>query len=447
MSLEKIDVDQLQVGHYIRLDGAWADYPFLFRSFKIKTKKQIKIIRDMGLETITYDPSRSSVKVKKSKRTKDESRAHKTTVAEAKAKIREKAELAEKAKKESLQKLEVKDLNQRQETFQEKALRLELLQKRRISRNRCEKAFKESVTGVNNLMDNMRAVPEESVKQAEKLVGNIVETVMGTKSGSMQLVDLKGQDSEEHLHIVNVTMLSLIVGKELGLTDKEMKNLGVGAMLHDLGKMKIKDKIVRKKSTLSDTELKTFELYPMYGAKLAKGLGNVTEEVLRIIAEHRELVDGTGYPNQLDETKMSKLSKIVSITTAYDDLCNSPRNKKMLTPYEAMSLMYSQTKYDKNILSIFINRLGVYPPGTLVKLSDGNLAGVTGVNHDDLLNPQVAIYNESIPKDEAEIIELSENEDLTIEESIRRNEASPEMLAYLNLAGTMNYFLDPAAAG
>ena len=429
MSLQTIPVEQLQIGHYIRLDGSWRDYPFLFRSFKIKNKQQIETLLDLGVETISYDPARSKVKA-------------------AMASKKEKPQVATKVEVSDTESSPVDTLDKKatQEAYQERTKRLEELKERRLSQNRCEKAFKQSVTSVNDLMGDMRAQPKETLIATERMVEGIIGDVMKNQKITMQLVNIKGQDKNSHHHLVNISMLSLIVGKELGLSDDEMSHLGTGAMLHDLGKMKIQDRIVHKTSPLSEIEQRTYKLYPQYGSKLAKKYGNLSEEVIEIIEQHREHEDGTGYPNQLTSENISKLSKIVAITAAYDDHCNCPRNKKQLTPYEAMSLMYSQTKFDENTLSIFINRLGVYPPGTLVKLSDGSFAGVTGVNHDDLLNPQVVLYDADVPKNEAEIIELSEVEDLNIEETVRRNEAPAEMLAYLNFGGSMNYFLDPSAS-
>ena len=422
MALQTIPVEQLQVGHYIQLDGAWKDYPFLFRSFKIKKQKQIKTILDLGLKTILVDFDRSEKSIK-------------LELPPEPAEV----EIPEPVSSSEIEKKAMHD------TFSEKGRHLEKLRERRLSQNRCEKAFKQSVSGVNDLMGDMRAQPKETLEAAERLVDGIVDNLKTSQNSTMQLVNTKGQEEKSYPHLVNITMLSLIVGKELGLDDTEMKHLGQGAMLHDLGKMKVRESTVYKKTPLTEIELRAYEQYPEYGAKLAKKHGSLGKEVINIIEQHREYEDGTGYPKKLQSKQISKLSKIVAITVAYNDHCNCLRNEKLLTPYEAMSLMYSQTKFDENILSIFINRMGVYPPGTLVKLSDGSLAGVTGVNHDDLLNPQVILYDVDVPKDEAAIIELSEEENLNIEESIRRNEAPEEMFSYLNFGGSMNYFMDPQA--
>ena len=430
MSLQTILVEQLQIGHFIRLDGAWMDSPFMLRSFKIKTTKQIRIIHKMGVKTIDYDPERSDIQAVEL----DEIDFFEEDYFEEEDPVV--VEVAEEAPV-VIETIEADPV--------EKKNRIQKQKKRRVSLNRCEKAFTESASAVKNLMQGMRARPKESLVTAEKLVSDIVETAIDDQDATVQLVNMKGRDESNYFHAVNVTMLSLIVGKELGLDDLEMKHLGVGAMLHDFGQQKIPDKILRKTSALTTIERKVYELHTRYGLDLARKIGRLPKAVIKIIEQHHEFEDGSGYPNKLKSGQISKLSKIVAVTNAYDDYCNSPHNEKHLTPYEAMSQMYSEEKYDKNILSIFINRLGVYPPGTLVMLSDGSIAGVTAVNHEDLLHPQLVLYDVNVPKEEAAIIDLSEEGDLKIEKTIRRNEVPSEVLPYLNFGDSVNYFVDPSA--
>jgi len=416
VSLQTIPVEQLQVGHFIRLNGAWMDSPFLRQSFKIKTKKQIRVIHKMGVKTIDYDPERSDIALAEFDVPDDFFEDDPVSV---EVKIPE-SDIVEKESRVKQQKA------------------------RRVSLNRCEKAFTQTAGAVKDLMQDMRARPRESLEAADDLVSNIVGTVLKDQNATVQLVNMKGQDESNYFHAVNVTMLSLIVGKELGLDDMEMSHLGVGAMLHDFGHIKVPDKILRKTSPLTDVERKVYELHPRYGSDLAKKIGSLPKAVIDIINQHHEHEDGSGYPNKLKSAQINKLSKIVAVTNAYDDYCNSPQNVKLLTPYEAMSHMYSQEKFDKNILSIFINRLGIYPPGTLVRLSDSSVAGVTAVNHEDLLHPQVVLYDSNVPKEEAAIVDLTEEVDLKIEETIRRNEVPAEILAYLNFGDSVNYFVDPS---
>ncbi len=370
----------------------------------------------MGMKTIDYDPERSDIEPVEFDVPDDFFEAEEPVVVEE--------PVQEAVKKE---------------------IRIQKQKERRVSLNRCEKAFTESASAVKDLMQDMRARPRESLEAAGDLVSDIVDTVIQDQDATVQLVNMKGQDESQHFHAVNVTMLSLIVGKELELDDMEMNHLGVGAMLHDFGQLKTPDKILRKTSPLTSVEKKVYELHPRYGSDLAKKIGSLPEAVIQIIEQHHEHEDGTGYPNKLKSNQINKLSKIVAVANAYDDYCNSSHNDKLLTPFEAMSQMYSMEKFDKKILSIFINRLGVYPPGTLVRLSGGAIAGVTAVNHDDLLHPLVVLYDANVPKEEAVILDMAEEADLKIEETIRRNEVPLEVLSYLNFGDAMNYFVDPSA--
>ncbi|MFK8068624.1 MAG: HD-GYP domain-containing protein [Gammaproteobacteria bacterium] len=423
MSIKEISIDQLCVGHYVKLDGAWTDYPFMFRAFKIKTNKQIKIIVEMGVKTIMIDTARSDVKVPE---------LELATASEDFDEDVPELDFDEEVEEEI-----------RAEEISEEVAYAQDQKARKDSLKRSEAAFSNSTKVVKDLMKNMRAKPKESLAAAEDLVNDIVDSVVENPHAAVQLVNIKSQDENSYFHIVNVTMLSLIVGKELGLNDMELNHLGVGAMLHTFGQLKIPTQILRKTKPLTDIERRTFQLYPRYGVQLAEKVGKLPKPVIEIIGQHCEFEDGSGFPDQLVGSQITKLSKIVVVANAYDDYCNNIQNSKLLTPYEAMSFMYSQKKFDKNILSIFINRLGVYPPGTVVKLSDGNIAGVIAINRDNPLNPTLLVYSTDIPKEDARIIDLATHDELEIKKTIRRNEVPREVLAYLNFGDSLNYYTDP----
>lgn len=424
MSLQEIPIDQLQVGHFISLDGAWTDYPFMFKAFKIKNQKQITIIIEMGVKMIMIDPAKSAVKGKVAVKALE-------------------LELASGDGELDFVEDSEEDFFEEKEGFSEEIAYVQDQKVRKDSLKRSEAAFTKSTGVVKSLMRNMRSQPKESLAAAEELVDDIVGTVVKNPNAAVQLVNMKGQNENSYFHIVNVTMLSLIVGKELGLNDVELNHLGVGAMLHTFGYLKVPGKILRKTSPLNNVERKTYELYPQYGVQLAENLGTLPKPVIEIIGQHCECEDGSGYPNQLKGDQISKLSKIVAVANTYDDYCNNMQYSKLLTPYEAMSYMYSQKKFDTNILSIFINRLGVYPPGTVVKLSDESCGGVIAINRDDPLNPTILIYDSKVPKDDAKIIDLASEEGLEIKKTIRRNEVASEILAYLNFGDSLNYYTDP----
>ncbi len=444
LSLKEISIEQLCVGHYVKLDGAWTDYPFMFRAFKIKNKKQINIIIEMGVKTITIDTARSDLKVPELEvASVTEDFDEDIPDLDFEDELKEEEIFEEELEEEEIFEEELEEEEIFEEEISEEVVYAKDQKARKDSLKRSEAAFSNSTKVVKDLMKNMRAQPKESLLAAEVLVGDIVGSVVENPHAAIQLVNMKGQDENSYFHIVNVTMLSLLVGKELGLKDMELNHLGVGAMLHTFGQLKIPTPILRKTKPLNDIERRTYQLYPRYGVQLAEKVGKLPKPVIEIIGQHCECEDGSGYPNQLVGGQISELSKIVAVANAYDGYCNNTQNSKLLTPYEAMSYMYSQKKFDKNILSIFINRLGVYPPGTIVKLSDDNIAGVIAINRNDPLNPTLLIYSADIPKEDAKIIDLAAHADLEIKKTIRRNEVASEVLAYLNFGDSLNYYTDP----
>lgn len=424
MAKELIHISQLRVGLFIYLDLDWSEHPFMFRAFLIKNIQQLNTLKKLGLETIAYDPNRSKT--------------------EPGEKIIEQIQLQDLPDEGSVDPEQTSPI---EAELEERNRRIVQLKERRKSLHRTEKAFKESVGAVKNLMTDMRARPREALGAAEDLVGGMVENMMVDQDVTMQLVNMKGKDESSYYHVINVTVLSLLMGKELGLSDLEMHHLGVGAMLHDFGHLKIPDKILRKSSTLTDPERSVYQAHTRYGAELARAIGSLSRPVIDIIEHHHEREDGSGYPDKLKGEQISKLTRIVAITNAYDEYCNGAHRTTLMTPHEAMSMMYGKEKarFDGGMLALFISRMGVYPPGTLVKLSDGRIAGVTSINKKSLLKPNVIVYDKEIPKEEALIIDLGE-EDLNILESLRRTEVPGEMLAYLNFGDSINYFTDPGAS-
>jgi hypothetical protein len=126
----------------------------------------------------------------------------------------------------------------------------------------------------------------------------------------------------------------------------------------------------------------------------------------------------------------------------YDKLCNHVDPKQSMTPHEALSLMFSKqvAKFDKQTLQTLVKLLGIYPPGTVVQLSDDSVGIVISLNRSELLKPGVLIYSADIPKEEAVIIDLSRHTDLTIRKSLRPAQLSKEMFEYLNPRERVSYF-------
>jgi len=309
-----------------------------------------------------------------------------------------------------------------------------------------EKQYNEVVGNVKELMAMMTNAPVQAMTEATKMVGSIVATLQADKETLVHLMNANNLDDGLYYHVLNVSVLSLLLAREVGINDKEqMMTLGLAALLHDIGQVKLPAQILRKTTPLTKPESDLYERHVRHAIEMiglhAKLKLTVKPMLLTIIEQHHILLDGSGYPN-IAADKMLPLSKILATVNYYDKLCNHVDPKQSMTPHEALSLMFSKqvAKFDKQTLQTLVKLLGIYPPGTVVQLSDDSIGIVISLNRRELLKPGVLIYSAEVPKDEAVIIDLSRHTELTIRKSLRPAQLSKEMFEYLNPRERVSYF-------
>ena len=387
----------------------------MVNNFKIKNEKQLNQLKRLKLDKIIYDTDKSDTQPLPPQKRE--------------------AEVASPSPEE---------LALEQQMREEKEARIKKLKERRISLNRCEKEYTKTVNAVRNVMQKLMSQPAEAINTADEVIVDLVETLKQDQSASMHLVNMKGKSESSYYHAINVTILALMLGKFLDLNEHQMHCLGLGAMFHDLGHNDIPDKILRKTEPLNKAETELYQMHPRYGVRMAQKIGTFPPEAITIIEQHHEMADGSGFPNGLKCGEINHLAKIVAIVNSYDNLCNKIDADASSTPYEAISTLFAKEKhkYDMEILTTFITQVGVYPPGTVVQLSDERIAAVMSINSEDLLSPNVMIYDPQIPSDEALIVNLKE-EELSISKSLKRSDLSDEILIYLNLGDSVNFYIAP----
>jgi HD-GYP domain-containing protein (c-di-GMP phosphodiesterase class II) len=414
MSKELISVRRLQPGLYIELPLKWNEHPFLFSRFKLKSHAEIRLIQQLNLSEVWYYPDKSVAEPA------PDSQPQIETVAEDAAAL--------------------------QEQWQEKNEHAEELRRRRLEIQRVEKQYNEVVGNVKELMGMMNASPVQAMERATKMVGSIVATLQADKETLVHLMNANNLDDGLYYHVLNVSVLSLLLARELGITDKEqMMTLGLAALLHDIGQTKLPSQIVRKTQPLTKPENELYQRHVRFALEMiglhAKLKLTVKPLLLTIIEQHHVLLDGSGYP-VIAADKMHALSKILATVNYYDKLCNHADPKQSMTPHEALSLMFSKNiaKFDKKTLQTLVKLLGIYPPGTVVQLSDESTGIVISLNRSELLKPRVLLYSAEIPKDEAVIIDLTQHTDIGIRKSLRPAQLSKEMFEYLNPRERVSYF-------
>ena len=412
-----VTMDQLQIGLYVYLDMKWFEHPFAFNNFKIKDEEQIRIIRSLGVKKVRFDPTRSDLKSPP----KASGQAHEEEKPEEPV-LKEHPALA--AKRALIEKIKVQ----------------------REAAARIENAFVDTAKTIHNVEKNLLTHPEETVDQANKLVGQIADSILTAPELAIQVMGDKVGGEEMYFHSLNVTMLSLMMARDIKLPQEAVQPLGMGALFHDIGRREIPDKILMKMEPLTQSERNYYELHCQYGVEVGRKL-KFPLPTLAIIQEHHELVDGSGYPRKLKGDEISILARIVAIANYYDELCNPQNILNALTPHEALATMFAKlrTKFDAKLLQVFVRCLGVYPPGTVVQLSNGLIGMVVTINTAKPMKPMVMVYDASIPKEEAILVDLEGEADVNISKAIRPAQLPREVYNYLSPRKQVSYYFDASA--
>ncbi|NLY43412.1 MAG: HD-GYP domain-containing protein [Clostridiaceae bacterium] len=242
----------------------------------------------------------------------------------------------------------------------------------------------------------------------------IVEEVLSNKDVMINLVDIKNMDSYTYEHSVNVAVLALIIGLEQGLNVKELNNLCIGALLHDIGKAFIPNEILKKPDELTEEEFALMKEHPVKGYEYIRSNVSLPAVAKVMVLEHHERIDGGGYPRKLDGSRIHHFSKIVTVADVYDALTSDRPYRKAVLPSEAIELIMGSAgrHFDFKIAYSFVRKVVPYPVGTVVKLSNGYCGVVEDIPENFPLRPKVRIIRTNTGK------ELSESIDLLIEKSI-----------------------------
>lgn len=413
---EYIEIEQLRVGVYVHLDLGWMEHNFARNSFKIKDKAQIEEIKKLGLNRIRIDPSLS-----------DHQPLPVAPVVAVKPVVPKGPTLSP----EESARLEIKKA------------RIERLNQQVAAVAHCKKEFLKAASTLKNISLNLFSRPQEAHHDADQLVQQMLESLLTDKDIAIHLMNDKGAGEENYYHSLNVAVLAMLLGKELALPEAEIKLLGMGCLFHDIGKVEIPEWLVTKTGTLTRAEKNLLQQHCQYGEAIAHKIG-LPQRAIEIILQHHECIDGSGYPNQLKGDQIASLAGIVAIVNTYDNHCNRPNPADSLSPYEALSTMFARQRaqFDPGPLSVFIRCMGVYPPGTIVRLSDDTLGMVVSVNSGKPLRPSILIYDPAVPKEEALIVDLMSTPELSVSASLKAAQLPREVYDYLSPRKRMMYFFD-----
>lgn len=252
----------------------------------------------------------------------------------------------------------------------------------RNDREIAQKIYSEAIEAVRDVFDEVRLGKIPKADEIKLVVGKVVDQVLKNKQTMVALTLIKSYDDYLFHHSVNVTILALSLGESLKLSPELLRELGTAAMLHDVGKVKIDPKIVLKPDKLNEEEWEQMKQHPVTGYDTLKHMEGLSDVVYRVALEHHMKYNLTGYPEVGKEYKPHPASMILTICDVYDAMTTHRIYQRCHEPREALEFMAKMagTSFEPNYLKTFVKMLGIYPQGTLVKLTTGETGVVARPN-------------------------------------------------------------------
>lgn len=246
---------------------------------------------------------------------------------------------------------------------------------------------------VNESKQQQSFLLEKSMKGVVSLVRNFIRELKQNANVLNLLTDIYIYDDYVYSHSVNVTMYALALGMELKLSDNDLETLGIGALLHDVGKVSISPDILDKPGKLTVEEFEEIKKHAEYGFELLRKVPTLSLLVAHCAYQHHERLDGSGYPRGLKGSHIHLFGKILAIADVYDAVTSHRVYRKAMLPHEGLEILYAGagTLFDKQMVESFRKAVAVYPVGLGVVLSDGRKGVVSRQNQEMSDRPHVTI--------------------------------------------------------
>ena len=412
-----IDVRDLRVGMFIHLDLSWMAHPFPVGSFRITQAQQIDKIRALGLKQLRWSPEKSDLEAAPVESGDDPAPPPSPVTAlpesPAQAAARE---------------------------------RREQLAAQHASAQMCQEQFTQASEAWRDAHGLVLAKPDQARLETESLSQALVDKMLVDGDMCIRLLSCNAGDSAS-THAMNVAVISMLMGRVFGLGAQEMLDLGVGALMHDVGKIDLPERVRHADERFDKDDLAAYRDHVAHGVLHGRRMG-LSPGALLVLAQHHEHADGSGFPLRLKLDRLAVAARIVALVNRYDNLCNPPTLAHAMTPHEALSLLFAQarSKFDSSLLNSFIRMMGVYPAGSVVQLTDDRFALVMSVNSTRPLKPNVLVHDAGLPRAEALHLNLMTAPDLGIRRSLKPAQLPVDTLQYLAPRPRAAYFFEAVLA-
>ena len=254
----------------------------------------------------------------------------------------------------------------------------------------------ESVRLTREIFTNVKINTKMNIQKVTKMVDRIVEEILTRQNFVQSLVDIRALNNYTFAHSVNVTVLALITGIGLGYAHDKLKQLAIGALFHDIGKIMLPGYLMVKAGELTGDEAAELQKHAETGFELLRKIDGVGLLSAHVAFQHHECFDGTGYPRRLHSNGINEYARIVGVADSYDNLTSDRPGRPRLYPQQAVEylILHSGTVFDPEIVKSFIDYIAIFPVGTMVSLNSGDRGVVVKAHKGFPTRPVVRIIKD-----------------------------------------------------
>ena len=370
---KKIAIAQLRPGMYIAdLGAGWMDHPFVRNQFAVNDEATIRKIAECGIREVYIDPAKG------------------LDVADAPTEHEVRREI----EAELLRVAATPAPRHKVSTREEMA--------------RAEKVHGEANKIIHSIMNDVRLGKQVQIEAVEPLVEQMTESILRNSGALLALCRIKHKDKYTFQHSVAVCALLVAFCRAAGKDAATIQLAGIGGLLHDLGKMRIPDRVLNKPGAFTDAEFTLMKTHVAESKRILDETPGISTISVQIAHEHHERHDGSGYIQGLKGDAISLMGRMAAICDVYDAITSNRVYHKCMAPHEALRKIFEWSKFhfDPALVQQFVRAIGIYPVGTMVMLESGRIGVVLEQAEDSLLHPVVKAFYDSGRRQYIEPVEI-----------------------------------------